>query len=65
MFCRGIEQKDTPVIRSVGCLQGASDRVPSEIGNPSVTRLGKSCIPVPLPNRDHHVRESSQPLGKD
>jgi hypothetical protein len=30
MFCRGIEQNDTPVVRIVGHLHVASDRFPSE-----------------------------------
>ena len=30
MFCRGIEQNDTPVMRIVGHLHVASDRFPSE-----------------------------------
>jgi hypothetical protein len=44
MFCRGIEQNDTPVIRIVGHLHVASDRFPSEW---PATYLGISfCFPV-------------------
>jgi hypothetical protein len=46
MFCRGIEQNDTPVMRIVGHLHVASDRFPSEwslalIGNASGRTGGK------------------------